>query len=81
MRSAGSRPTGPVATIVHTYHGFPFHEFQNPLRRAAYVAIERRLARITDVVLAIGTGVATEALRRGLARRDAAGRSRPSSRR
>lgn len=54
--------------IVHTYHGFPFHDFQSPLRRAAYIAAERRLARITDVVLAIGCGVATEALRRGLAR-------------
>jgi glycosyltransferase involved in cell wall biosynthesis len=56
-----------VPLIVHTYHGFPFHEFQNPVRKAAYVAIERRLARITDAVLAIGSGVATEALRRGLA--------------
>ncbi|MDX2967908.1 glycosyltransferase [Kribbella solani] len=56
-----------VPRIVHTYHGFPFHEFQNPVRRAAYVAIEQRLARITDSVLAIGSGVATEALRRGLA--------------
>ncbi len=54
--------------IVHTYHGFPFHPFQSPARRAAYVALERRLAGVTDVVLAIGTGVATEALRRGLAR-------------
>ena len=57
-----------VPLIVHTYHGFPFHEFQNPVRKAAYIAIERRLATITDTVLAIGTGVATEALRRGLAR-------------
>ncbi|MEU4396537.1 glycosyltransferase [Kribbella sp. NPDC023855] len=56
-----------VPLIVHTYHGFPFHEFQNPVRKAAYVAIERRLAKITDAVLAIGSGVATEALRRGLA--------------
>jgi glycosyltransferase involved in cell wall biosynthesis len=56
-----------VPRIVHTYHGFPFHEFQSPWRRAAYVSIERRLARITDTVLAIGSGVATEALRRGLA--------------
>jgi glycosyltransferase involved in cell wall biosynthesis len=56
-----------VPLIVHTYHGFPFHEFQNPLRKAAYVAVERRLAAITDAVLAIGSGVATEALRRGLA--------------
>jgi glycosyltransferase involved in cell wall biosynthesis len=57
--------------IVHTYHGFPFHPFQGPGRRAAYLATERRLAEVTDVVLAIGTGVATEALRRGLARPDA----------
>ena len=57
-----------VETIVHTYHGFPFHNFQSPARRAAYVAIERRLAGITDTVLAIGGGVATEALQRGLAR-------------
>lgn len=57
-----------VPAIVHTYHGFPFHEFQSPLRRNGYVAIERRLARITDMVLAVGNGVATEALRRGLAR-------------
>jgi glycosyltransferase involved in cell wall biosynthesis len=56
-----------VPVIAHSYHGFPFHEFQSPLRRQAYVAVERRLARLTDVVLCIGTGVATEALRRGLA--------------
>jgi glycosyltransferase involved in cell wall biosynthesis len=65
-RIAAHRAGAPV--IVHTYHGFPFHDFQSPVRRAAYVAIERRLAPITDVVLAIGSGVATEALRRGLAR-------------
>ena len=60
-----------VPWIVHTYHGFPFHDFQGRARRAAYVEIERRLCAITDVVLAIGTGVATEALRRGLARPNA----------
>ena len=57
-----------VPAVVHTYHGFPFHAFQSPARRAAYVAVERALAPLTDVTLAIGTGVATEALRRGLAR-------------
>lgn len=57
-----------VGLIVHTLHGFPFHEFQNPAPHAAYVAVERRLSRITDVYLAVGTGVAVEALRRGLAR-------------
>ena len=35
-------------------------------RRAAYIAIERRLGRITDLALCVGTGVAVEAVRRGL---------------
>ena len=55
-----------VPRIVHTYHGFPFHEFQSAMRRAAYIAIERRLGRFTDLALCVGTGVAVEAVRRGL---------------
>ena len=55
-----------IPRIVHTYHGFPFHEFQRPPRRQAYVAIERRLGRITDLALCVGTGVAVEAVRREL---------------
>jgi glycosyltransferase involved in cell wall biosynthesis len=53
-----------VPRIVHTYHGFPFHQFQSPARRAAYVAVERRLGRITDIALCVGVGVAAEAVRR-----------------
>lgn len=52
--------------IVHTYHGFPFHPFQSALRRQAYVRIERRLGRGTDVALCVGAGVAAEAVRRRL---------------
>jgi glycosyltransferase involved in cell wall biosynthesis len=59
-RQAGTR------TIVHTYHGFPFHEFQSAARRRAYVEVERRLGRFTDVGLCVGTGIAVEAIRRGL---------------
>lgn len=55
-----------VPRIIHTYHGFPFHEFQSPARRRSYVAIERRLGRITDLALCVGTGIAVEAVRRGL---------------
>jgi glycosyltransferase involved in cell wall biosynthesis len=55
-----------VSRIVHTFHGFPFHEFQSSARRQAYVSIERRLGRITDVALCVGAGVAAEAVRREL---------------
>jgi glycosyltransferase involved in cell wall biosynthesis len=53
--------------IVHTYHGFPFHNFQSPLRRAAYVRIERKVATFTDAFLAVGSAVAAEAIRRRIA--------------
>ena len=56
-----------TSRVVHTFHGFPFHEFQSRPRRAAYVAIERYLARRTDIFLAVGGAVAAEAVRRGIA--------------
>jgi len=52
---------------VHTFHGFPFHPFQSFIRRKAYVAVERRLGRITDAFLATGSAVAAEAVRLGIA--------------
>lgn len=55
-----------VGRIVHSYHGFPFHEFQRAPRRRAYLAVERALGEVTDVALCVGTGVAVEAVRRGL---------------
>ncbi len=55
-----------AARIVHSYHGFPFHEFQRAPRRQAYLAVERALGGVTDVALCVGTGVAVEAVRRGL---------------
>lgn len=57
-----------VPLVVHTYHGFPFHEFQRPWTRAAYVAAESYLCRRTDVVLTVGSAVAVEAIRRGIVR-------------
>jgi glycosyltransferase involved in cell wall biosynthesis len=56
-----------VPAIVHTFHGFPFHPYQSRARRAAYIAIERALGRITDRFLAVGSSVAAEAIRLGIA--------------
>jgi glycosyltransferase involved in cell wall biosynthesis len=52
-----------VPAVVHTFHGFPFNQFQSAVRRQAYIAIERRLGRVTDAFLAVGGAVAAEAIR------------------
>jgi glycosyltransferase involved in cell wall biosynthesis len=52
-----------VPGIVHSFHGFPFHDFQSPARRAMFIAVERRLGRITDQFLTDGGAIAAEAVR------------------
>ena len=59
-----------VGAIVHSLHGMPFHEFQSPGRRRAYLEIERRLGAFTDFFLTDGTFVAAEAVRLRIAEPD-----------
>jgi glycosyltransferase involved in cell wall biosynthesis len=59
-----------VPALVHTFHGFPFHDFQAPLRRAAYIAAERRLGRITDRLVAVSSSTAADAVRLRIATPD-----------
>jgi glycosyltransferase involved in cell wall biosynthesis len=40
-----------VPVVIHTIHGFHFHEHMSALRRLPFVAAERRLARLSDVLL------------------------------
>ena len=56
-----------IGRIVHTFHGFPFHQFQSWPRRTAYIKIERSVGRFTDVFLAVGPAVAAEAIIRRIA--------------
>ena len=56
-----------VPAIVHSFHGFPFHDFQSVARRRAYLAVERRLARLTHQFVTDGTWTAAEAVRLGIA--------------
>lgn len=55
-----------VPRIIHTFHGFPFHDFQSRALRRTYIAIERRLGQVTHAALCVGAGVAAEAVRREL---------------
>lgn len=55
-----------IPRIVHTWHGFPFNEFQSAARRTAYIRLERIAAKHTDAFLGVGSDTVTTALRLGL---------------
>jgi glycosyltransferase involved in cell wall biosynthesis len=42
-----------VPLVVHTVHGWPFHEQQHPLARFLYITLERWAARRTTVLVAV----------------------------
>jgi len=56
-----------VPVIIHTFHGFSFHNFMSPLRRRAYLFVERSLRDRTDAFLAVSPLVAREAVETRLA--------------
>lgn len=45
-----------VPVVVHTVHGFHFHDHSGSLRRLPFVAMERMLGRFTDVLLTQNRG-------------------------
>lgn len=49
---AAARAAG-VDAVVHSVHGFGFHEGQSFLRRGLFVALERLASRWTDVFIAV----------------------------
>lgn len=42
-----------VPVVVHTIHGFPFHDYMHPLVRGAYILIERFVSRLTDKLVTV----------------------------
>lgn len=56
-----------VPVIVHTFHGFSFHDDMSRLRRMAYIAVERSVRPLTDMFLAVAPRVASEAVDRRIA--------------
>jgi glycosyltransferase involved in cell wall biosynthesis len=54
--------------VIHTIHGFSWHDFMSPRRRSAYVTLERLVRPITDAFLAVAPQVAREAVEVRVAR-------------
>lgn len=57
-----------VPVVVHTYHGFGFHDRQSPPVKALYLALERFCARFTTRLIFVSRANAEYAERHGLGR-------------
>ncbi|MFI5349710.1 MAG: glycosyltransferase family 4 protein [Elusimicrobiota bacterium] len=55
-----------VPIIVHTYHGFGFHDRQNPIVKSVYVILERFCALFTTQLIYVSRSNAEYAERHGL---------------
>ena len=51
-----------VPIIVHTIHGFPWHDYMSPLKRWFYIQIERYVATFTDALITVSELNKKEAL-------------------
>lgn len=54
--------------IVHTFHGFSFHDHMSRTRRRVYLVMERFVQPMTDRVLTVAPAVAREAVEQRLGR-------------
>lgn len=53
-----------VPHIVHSIHGFGFHEGQHPAKHALFVEAERAASRVTDAFISVSRASLAEALAR-----------------
>ncbi|NUR57871.1 MAG: glycosyltransferase family 4 protein [Catenulispora sp.] len=54
--------------IIHTFHGFSFHDRMPSLKRGIYLLLERSVRPMTDTFLAVAPRIAAEAVQTRLAR-------------
>jgi len=59
-----------VKKIIHTVHGFSFHEHQNFLAHGLYVVLEKMAADMTDRLVAVGKDTAEYGLKNGVGTKD-----------
>ncbi len=58
-----------VPTIVHTVHGWGFHDFQHPIVRYLFTLIEKITLRISDQLIAVTTMDIEKGVRAGIGER------------
>jgi glycosyltransferase involved in cell wall biosynthesis len=55
-----------VPAVVHTYHGFGFHDYQSPFAKGFYAALERFCCRLTRAIVFVSKANEDYARRHGL---------------
>jgi glycosyltransferase involved in cell wall biosynthesis len=63
-RVAARQAGAPI--IIHTIHGWSFHEYMSPVIRSLYIALERWTARFTQALIAVAQGDIEKGLRAGI---------------
>jgi len=59
-----------IKKIIHTYHGFGFNDFQNPVVRSLFTGIERITARITKKLIFVSKANVEKASRNNIGRKE-----------
>jgi glycosyltransferase involved in cell wall biosynthesis len=57
-----------VPVIVHTVHGWSFHEHMSPLRRSLFTALEKLAASLSDAMIVVAEPDIEKGLREGIGR-------------
>jgi glycosyltransferase involved in cell wall biosynthesis len=55
-----TRGGAPRARIIHTYHGHVLEGYFSPMKTRLFIAFERMLARVSDVIVAISPAIERE---------------------
>jgi glycosyltransferase involved in cell wall biosynthesis len=55
-----TRGAAPRAAVIHTYHGHVLEGYFSPLMTRLFIALERMLARVSDVIVAISPAIERE---------------------
>ncbi|MFH1784743.1 MAG: glycosyltransferase family 4 protein [bacterium] len=59
-----------VPVIIHTFHGFGFHDYQNFLVKKFFIFLEKITARITDKLIAVSEDNIKKGLSYGIGKRE-----------